>query len=69
MTLTAEPESEFRDELRRRLWALNMTRQELAAEVGVSERAVYGWLNGEYSPGPRMRRRLERLFADLERQR
>ena len=67
-TVTAEQyRDEFRANLRKRLLDLSLTNEELAAELGVSVRAVQGYLRGEYLPGPKVRRRLERLLDHLER--
>ena len=67
-TLTAdEYRDQFRANLRKRLLDLSLTHEELAAELGVSVRAVQGYLRGEYLPGPKVRRRLERLLDHLER--
>ena len=67
-TLTAaEYRDQFRANLRKRLLDLSLTHEELAAELGVTVRAVQGYLRGEYLPGPKVRRRLERLLDHLER--
>jgi transcriptional regulator with XRE-family HTH domain len=55
------------DELRRRITRLNLTQQEVAEEIGVTVRTVQAYLRGEYLPGPKIRRRLDRLYAELER--
>lgn len=53
------------DELRRRIGRLNLTQQEVAEEIGVTVRTVQAYLRGEYLPGPKIRRRLDRLYTDL----
>ena len=70
MTETLTPEedrAQFGEQLRKRLLRLNLTTTELADELGVTVRAVQGYLRGEYLPGPKVRRRLERLITDTER--
>jgi transcriptional regulator with XRE-family HTH domain len=67
-TLTPEEDrAQFGDQLRKRLLRLNLTTTELADELGVTVRAVQGYLRGEYLPGPKIRRRIDRLYAELDR--
>jgi transcriptional regulator with XRE-family HTH domain len=55
------------DELRQRIVRLNLTQQEVAEEIGVTVRTIQAYLRGEYFPGPKIRRRLDRLYADLDK--
>lgn len=46
----------------------NLTQEELAAELDVSPRSVQEWEAGRSFPRPSSRRKLDELFARLDRE-
>jgi len=56
----------YREKIKLARLQLNLTQQELADKINVSVQAVSGWESGLRFPSARMRRKLDRLFRQLE---
>lgn len=56
----------YREKIKIGRLQLNLTQQELATKIGVSTAAVSGWESGQRFPSARMRRKIDRLFQQLD---